>query len=176
MTPQTDPTGFKTTFNYCVNAAAGDCMNAATGTGYVTVTDPDGNATIYDYDQGALTAERPGPAGTALASEQDFFPTQTAAGTSGGHAARHRDSPTATATSPPTPTTRRATPRRPSPRTAIGTQTGTTTDSYTALNQVSCDGDRAGHRHRLRAARARPAPVAPGGVITAAVVGAAAAA
>ena len=49
--------GCKTTFNYCVNAAAGDCMNAATGPDYVTVTDPDGNTTVYDYDQGTLAAQ-----------------------------------------------------------------------------------------------------------------------
>ena len=30
--------------------------NPATGTGIVTVTDPDGNTTVYDYDQGTLAA------------------------------------------------------------------------------------------------------------------------
>ena len=49
--------GFQTTFNYCVNAAAGDCMNTATGTGIVTVTDPDGNKTVDYYQQGTLAAE-----------------------------------------------------------------------------------------------------------------------
>ncbi len=32
-------------------------MNAATGTGFVTVTDPDGNTTVYDYHQGTLAAQ-----------------------------------------------------------------------------------------------------------------------
>ena len=56
VTSQTDPMGYQTTFNYCVNAAAGDCMNPATGTGIVTVTDPDGNTTVYSYQQGTLAA------------------------------------------------------------------------------------------------------------------------
>ena len=56
VTSQTDPMGYETTFSYCVNAAAGDCMNPATGTGLVTVTDPDGNTTVYAYQQGTLAA------------------------------------------------------------------------------------------------------------------------
>ena len=54
--------GFQTTFSYCVSAAAGNCMNAATGTGLVTVTDPDGNKTVYNYVQGTLAAQRTAPA------------------------------------------------------------------------------------------------------------------
>ena len=71
VTSQTDPMGWKTTFSYCVNAAAGDCMDAATGTGFVTVTDPDGNTTVYDYDQGTLAAEADwtGATGTTLTAE-----------------------------------------------------------------------------------------------------------
>ena len=38
VTSQTDPMGWKTTFSYCVNAAADDCLDPATGTGLVTVT------------------------------------------------------------------------------------------------------------------------------------------
>jgi RHS repeat-associated protein len=82
VTEQTDPMGDITTFSYCVNAAAGDCMDAATGTGYVTVTDPDGNNTVFDYEQGTL-------AGTTTwngtsPSENDFGPDVTAAGNAGG--------------------------------------------------------------------------------------------
>ncbi len=57
VTSQTDPMGFKTTFNYCVNQLAGDCMDSATGNGFVSVTDPDGNTSVYDYDQGTLAAQ-----------------------------------------------------------------------------------------------------------------------
>ena len=52
VTSQTDPMGYQTTFNYCVNAALGDCLNTATGTGMVAITDPDGNTTVEYYDQG----------------------------------------------------------------------------------------------------------------------------
>ena len=75
--------GFHTTFNYCVNAAAGDCMNPATGTGFVTVTDPDGNTTVDNYDDGTLAAETHLTAGT-VTSEHDYNPVTTAAVTSGG--------------------------------------------------------------------------------------------
>src|SRR6185437_13095294 len=84
VTSQTDPMGFTTTFNYCVNAATGNCMNAATGTGLVTVTDPDGNATVYGYTQGTETSESEWTAGTTLASEEDYVPAQTASGSSAG--------------------------------------------------------------------------------------------
>ena len=79
VTSQTDPMGFKTTFNYCVNAAAGNCMNPATGTGFVTVTDPDGNSTVYDYQQGTLAAQSAWT-GSTLTSET-------------GPAARHATAP-----------------------------------------------------------------------------------
>jgi YD repeat-containing protein len=71
VTQQTDPSGFRTTFNYCVSATAGNCMNAATGTGYVTVTDPDGNTTVSYYVQGTLAAQAAWTGGTTLTSEQD---------------------------------------------------------------------------------------------------------
>ena len=35
----------------------GDCMNTATGTGFTTVTDPDGNTTVDSYTAGALTGQ-----------------------------------------------------------------------------------------------------------------------
>ena len=83
VTSQTDPMGFHTTFNYCVNAAAGDCMNPATGTGFVTVTDPDGNTTVDNYNDGTLAAETQTTAGT-VTSEHDYNPLTTAGITSGG--------------------------------------------------------------------------------------------
>ena len=85
VTAQTDPMGYKTTFNYCVNAAAGDCMNAATGTGFVTVTDPDGNTTVYDYDP-----RHPGRPDVMTTGDHPDLrarqrpPTSAADGTSGG--------------------------------------------------------------------------------------------
>jgi RHS repeat-associated protein len=80
---QTDPMGYKTTINYCVTPAAGDCLNATTGTGFVTVTDPDGNATVDDYDHGTLTAQTDwtGATGTALTSEDDQVPDTSEDGT-----------------------------------------------------------------------------------------------
>src|SRR5260370_41912184 len=78
LTSQTDPVGFTTTFNYCVNAAAGDCMNPATATGYGTVTGPDGNATVYDYTHGTLAPPTSITAGT-VTSAHDHNPL-TAAG------------------------------------------------------------------------------------------------
>ena len=76
VTSQTDPMGNATTFTYCANAATGDCMNSATGTGIVTVTDPDGYTSVDDYTQGALTAETnwSGGVGNTLISGDDYGP------------------------------------------------------------------------------------------------------
>jgi RHS repeat-associated protein len=77
VTSQTDPMGFATTYNYCVNVSAGNCMNPATGTGLVTVNDPDGNHTVYGYAQGALVA-RSIFTGSTLTSESDQVLDSTA--------------------------------------------------------------------------------------------------
>jgi RHS repeat-associated protein len=71
VTQQTDPMGWKTTFNYCVNAAAHDCLDPSTGTGVVTVTDPDGNTTVYDYQQGTLADQTSwnGSVGSTMAAQ-----------------------------------------------------------------------------------------------------------
>ncbi len=84
VTSQTDPSGFETTFNYCVSAASGNCMDAVTGTGYVSVTDPDGNVVVSDFVQGALAAQSSWTGGTTFSSELDYVPDTTAAGSSGG--------------------------------------------------------------------------------------------
>jgi RHS repeat-associated protein len=86
VTTQTDPMGWKTTFSYCVTASALDCMNAATGTGFVTVTDPDGNSTVYDYDLGTLIAQTDwtGTTGATLTSESDNLPDTSVTSTSSG--------------------------------------------------------------------------------------------
>lgn len=77
---QTDPMGYATTFGYCVNQSSGNCMDASTGTGFVTVSDPDGNSTVYDFDQGVLAAESQWT-GTTLTSEQDYGADTTEDGT-----------------------------------------------------------------------------------------------
>jgi RHS repeat-associated protein len=76
VTSQTDPMGYATTFSYCVSAATGDCLNPATGTGLVTVSDPDGNKTVYSYQQGTLAATSVFT-GTTLTSETDVQPNTT---------------------------------------------------------------------------------------------------
>jgi RHS repeat-associated protein len=76
VTSQTDPMGWKTTFNYTG-------FNPATGNGTITVTDPDSNTTVDDYEQGVLAAESKWT-GSTLTSEQDFGPATTSGGTSGG--------------------------------------------------------------------------------------------
>lgn len=164
VTSQTDPMGFKTTFNYCVNAAAGDCMNASTGTGYVTVTDPDGNTTVDYYDQGALAASSSWTAGTTLASEQDFVPNTTAGGTSGGTlldtvttdgngnvtSYGYNSANEQTSTAGPSP---------------AGGQ-GTTSSAYGSGGYFDCYGSAAEATSATCSQDAGPAPVAPGGSIT----------
>jgi RHS repeat-associated protein len=82
VTSQTDPMGYTTAFNYCVNATVGDCMNAATGSGFDTVTDPDGNQTVYYYLQGSMAAQSEWTntgSGLILTSENDIVPDTAAA-------------------------------------------------------------------------------------------------
>jgi RHS repeat-associated protein len=163
VTSQTDPMGFRTTFNYCVNAATGDCMNAATGTGYVTATDPDGNTTVYSYDQGALAAESKWT-GSTLTSEQDYVPDTTAGGSSGGTlldtATTNGDGDVSTNTYNPA-----GDPVSSTAPDGVGSQTGTTTAQFTSLNEDSCDGTALASTP-CSASETGPAPVAPGGVIT----------
>lgn len=164
VTSQTDPMGFKTTFNYCVNAASGDCMNASTGTGYVTVTDPDGNTTVNYYVQGALAATSSWTAGTTLASEQDFVPNTTAGGTSGGTLLNtvttdgngnatgygYNSAGEQTSSAGPSP---------------AGGQ-GTTSSAYGSGGYFDCYGSAAEAASATCSQDAGPAPVAPGGSIT----------
>jgi RHS repeat-associated protein len=136
VTSQTDPMGFKTTFNYCVNAIAADCLNLETGTGPVTVTDPDGNHTVYDYQQGAIAAKSVFT-GSTLTSETDTIPDTTASGASGGTLL---DTTTADADGNVTTSTYDAA-GNPTSTTApdgVGSQTATTTQASTALGNASC--------------------------------------
>jgi RHS repeat-associated protein len=169
VTSQTDPMGYNTTFNYCVNTSvSGDCMNPATGTGLVTVTDADGNITAYTYDQGTLAAQTDwtGAVGSALTSEQDYIPDTTAGGTSGGTlldvASFDGDGNTTTysynAAGSPIIT------NAPSPSGG----TATTTDYYTSFQETSCTSTAlASSSGNCRASGdGGPAQVAPSGVIT----------
>ncbi len=58
-------------------------MNAATGTGYVTVTDPDGNTTVDYYVQGSAR-RRVGPDRRRADDRGGLLPDETAGGTGGG--------------------------------------------------------------------------------------------
>jgi RHS repeat-associated protein len=137
VTSQTDPMGYTTTFNYCVNAATGDCMNATTGTGFVTVTDPDGNTTVYAYTAGDLTAQSSWTSGTTLTSEQDYAPAQNGTGASAG---TQLDLATADGDGNITTNTYDSsgnllTSTFPD---GVGTQLATITQQSTSLNRVNC--------------------------------------
>ena len=153
VTSQTDPMGFQTTFNYCVNAATGDCMNPATGTGIVTVHDPDGNSTVYAYQQGTLAATSKFT-GTTLTSETDKQPNTTtgtllnATSTDGdGNQTTYTYDKTGDLTSSTDPS---------------GT---TTTSAYTAPGENGCNTE--GAASAACSSGAAPPAVAPGGTISA---------
>ena len=148
VTSQTDPMGWKTTFNYTG-------FNPATGSGTIVITDPDGNATVNDYQQGVLSAESKWT-GPTLTSEQDYGPITTAGGTSGGtlldawttdgdgNATRYAYDTAGNTTSTTDP---------------LGNKT---TEVSTALDQGSC----ATTAEASSSCSSGPTPVAPGGTIT----------
>ncbi len=151
VTSQTDPAGWKTTFDY-------GGLNASTGAGTVRVAGPDGNTTVYTYAAGTLIAQSSWT-GSALVSEQDYGPDLTAGGTSGGSllnawtasgdggitAYTYDGSGNTTLTTDP-----------------LGDRA---TQESTALDDPSCTGT-AEAASDCSASLAGPAPVAPGGVIT----------
>jgi hypothetical protein len=67
------------TFNYCANAGTSDCLDTATGSGIVSVSDSAGNSTVYDYDQGTEAAQTT-KSSSGVLSERDVQP-DTASGT-----------------------------------------------------------------------------------------------
>lgn len=167
---QTDPAGQKTTFNYCVNAAAGDCLNAATGNGFVSVTDPDSNTTVYDYEQGTLAAEADwtGATGNSLASEQDSTPDTTAASSGNPSGGTLLDT-TSTDGDGNTSSYSYNAAGNVTATTSPGPNGGpaTTTSAYTsALQDVSCDGSAGASPGATCSQDTGPAAVAPGGAIT----------
>jgi YD repeat-containing protein len=160
VTSQTDPTGNQTTFNYCVSAAAGNCMNPATGTGLVTVHDPDGNSTVYSYQQGTLAATSVFT-GTTLTSETDQQPNTTtgtlldAASTDG-----NGNTTTDTYNAAGNLTQENA----PAATGTATTTTGYTTGAAATANLANCTST--AEASAACQADSPPAPVAPGGTIT----------
>jgi RHS repeat-associated protein len=159
VTSQTDPMGYQTTFSYCVNAAAGDCMNPATGTGLVTVHDTDGNSTVYSYQQGTL-ASTSKFTGSTLTSETDQQPNTTS-GTLLDTSSTDGDGNTTTNTYSSGNLTVSTAPGADGSATATSsyaTQDAATADLANCVSRtdatVTCQQD------------SPPAPVAPGSVIT----------
>ncbi|HVB45079.1 MAG TPA: RHS repeat-associated core domain-containing protein [Streptosporangiaceae bacterium] len=66
---RTDPMGYQTSYNWTT-------FNPSTGSGFITVTDPDGNKTVYYYIQGTIAAQSEWT-GPTLTSERDYVPDQT---------------------------------------------------------------------------------------------------
>jgi RHS repeat-associated protein len=171
VTSQTDPMGFTTNFYYCVNAVTGNCMNPATGTGLVTVTDPDGNQKVYDYQQGTLAAQSEWtdtPGGLTFTSETDSLPDTAAASTS------NPSGGTLLATAGTdgdgnTTTTSYNTAGNPVSATSPGANgtPATATTGYTASLQLpSCASTAEAAPAAACSQDSPPAPVAPGGAIT----------
>ncbi len=169
VTTQTDPMmGYQTSYSYCPDAADGKCLNTSTGTGLVTVTNPDNNTTVYDYQQGALAAYSTWTGGTALVSEDDYFPDTTAATSlnpSGGtlldtatyDGDQNQSSYSYNTAGDPTQET------TPGPS---GTAAIATTAYTTTLDDASCGGTADESLTVTCAQDTGPAPVAPGQSIT----------
>lgn len=160
VTSQTDPTGYQTTFNYCVSAAAGDCMDPATGTGLVTVHDPDGNSVVYSYQQGTL-ASTSTFTGSTLTSETDRQPNTTT-GTLLDAASTDGNGNTTTRTY-------NAAGNLTQQNAPAATGTATTTSGY--ATQAAATANLANCASTAEASStcqqdSPPAPVAPGGTIT----------
>ena len=64
--------GYSTHYNYCVNAADGDCLNSSTGYGLVTVINPDATQSVFYYLDGTLAAST--EQGTPASAESDTGP------------------------------------------------------------------------------------------------------
>ncbi len=163
VSSQTDPMGFTTTFSYCVNAAAGACMNESLGTGYTNVTDPDGNTAVYGYTGGTLTSQAAwtGNVGATLKSEQDYAPIQA---TGVADAGTQLDTATADGNGSVTQFS-----YDPSGNATVTTDplgNSTTQATPAGQDQPACDGTPLASGTSSCAQNVGPAPVAPGGVIT----------
>jgi|HubBroStandDraft_1064217.scaffolds.fasta_scaffold32071_3 YD repeat-containing protein len=152
---QTDPMGNTTNYSW-------SGLDPATGTG--TVADPDGNKYVYYYVQGTIAAQSDWT-GATLTSEEDYVPDQTsssgdnsagtqlATATSDGDAlittASYDNKGNLIATTTPD---------------GIGSQTATTTQHSTALDQPDCSS--AAIASASCSTDPGPASVTPGGAIT----------
>jgi RHS repeat-associated protein len=173
VTSVTDPMGWQTTINYCASAALGNCFNPATGSGFVTVTDPDTNKTVYQYDQGTLAAQStwtntPG-GGLTLTAETDTVPDTTAASTTTDPSAGTLLATASTDGDGNTTTSSYNTDGHTTRATSPGANgvPGTTTSSYSATLQLdTCDSTAEAVSTAVCSLDSPPAPVAPGGVIT----------
>jgi RHS repeat-associated protein len=173
VTSQTDPMGWQTTLNYCVSAALGNCLNPATGNGFVTVTDPDGNKTVYDYDQGTLAARSDwtyNGSGYTLTAETDNVPDTTApaSGITDPSAGTLLDTTTTNGDGNTTTDSYNI-----DGNTTTTTSSGsngmpaTTTTGYTAtLQQSNCNSSPETASTAICSADSPPTPVTPGGMIT----------
>jgi RHS repeat-associated protein len=157
---QTDPMGYQTSFNYCVNDASDNCMDTATGTGFVTVTDPDGNTTVDDYEQGTIAAQSMWTGGTTFASEQDDVPDVTAGGSSSGTLL---DTVSADADGNITSSVFNSSGYATSITSpdGLGSQLSSVTRSITTLDGISCTANQS----TSCSSDPGPPPVAPGGVV-----------
>ena len=156
VTTQTDPMGYATSYTWTG-------FNPATGNGTITVADPDGNKTVYDYVQGTLAAQSAWT-GTTLTSEQDYVPDQTSA--PGDNSAGTQLDTATTDGNGNITTTSYDTNGNPTSTTApdgVGTQIATTTQQSTVLDQPDCISDPAAAGSCTSGA---PPTVTPGGTIT----------
>jgi RHS repeat-associated protein len=160
---QIDPAGNSTTFSYCVNTQARNCLSSAAGNGAVTVTDPQGNQTKFTYSSGVLTATAAwngtvDGAGATLATSSYTTPNQadgsqlsTADVDGNGNVTTYQYNSAGYATTTTTPD-------------GIGSQTAALTRTITPLGDVSCYSS-----FELASACAQnsgPQPVQPGQPIT----------
>ncbi len=163
VTSQTDPKGWFTAFNYCVNVGDGSCLNTATDTGSTTVTDPDGDTTVDTYSLGSLTGEADLTGGTTLTSAEAFAPDQSVTGSGSGS-----QLDTATIDGNGNITTvsydnhgNRTSVSAPD---GVGTQSAAATQQFTGLDRANCSSAQIASSNC--SASEGPPPVAPGGVIT----------
>ncbi len=156
VTAQTDPMAFTTGYTWTG-------LNPATGNGVATVSDADGDKTVYDYVQGTLAAES-GWTGTTLTSEDDNVPDQAVI-TGDNSAGTQLDTATADGGADIT-TTSFDTSGNPVSVTApggLGALLATTTQQSTDLSQTDCTSDETAAQ--TCQAAPGPSPVAPGGAI-----------
>jgi RHS repeat-associated protein len=166
--------GWKTTFSYTG-------INPATGTGTVTVTDPDGNVIVNDYTQGTLADQTTwtGAVGATLTSQQVTVPDTAVTATTGTTAATGGSlQPVASYDGDNNQTTYTYTYDAAGDVTSTTTPSGgttttgtqTTTSGYTSTSQgdqQNCtSAAEASATDNCTQGAAGPAAVAPGGIIT----------